>query len=144
LRRWMLLIYMIPNHPTSARVFVWRKLKRLGAVLLHDSVWVLPATAHTREQFRWLATEIAEMKGAAHIWEAELTLTADEDKLVAQINRAVDTTYREILAALGRRNADVSELSKRFQQVQLRDYFQTDIGKRARAAFIAARGGPKR
>ena len=60
MRNWILLIYKIPNEPSAGRVFVWRKLKKLGAMLLHDAVWVLPATPQTKEHFRWLAAEIAE------------------------------------------------------------------------------------
>jgi hypothetical protein len=66
----VLLIYRIPNAPTSGRVFVWRKLKKLGAILLHDSAWVLPATPQTTEHFRWLAAEIVELKGDATVWES--------------------------------------------------------------------------
>ena len=40
---WVLLVYKIPREPTSSRAVIWRKLKRLGALLLHDAVWVLPA-----------------------------------------------------------------------------------------------------
>src|SRR6266567_9517091 len=56
-RLWMLLVYKVPREPTSSRAYVWRKLKKLGAVLLHDAVWVLPATAWTREQLQWLSVE---------------------------------------------------------------------------------------
>ncbi len=59
---WMLLVYKIPREPTASRAIVWRKLKRLGALLLHDAVWVLPATPWTREQFQWLAVEIGELE----------------------------------------------------------------------------------
>jgi hypothetical protein len=71
------LLYKVPPEPTARRVSVWRKLKRLGALLLHDAVWVLPATPATLEQFQWLATEIEEMEGTAMVamvWEARLRL----------------------------------------------------------------------
>ena len=68
---WLLLIYKVPNEPSAARVYVWRKLKSLGALLLHDSAWVLPATARTREKLQWLTTEIIERGGEAMLWEAQ-------------------------------------------------------------------------
>ena len=71
---WVLLVYKIPREPTASRAQVWRKLKRLGALLLHDAVWVLPATPWTREQFQWLAVEIGELGGEAHLWESHLLL----------------------------------------------------------------------
>ncbi|MEX2286596.1 MAG: hypothetical protein WD648_05865 [Planctomycetaceae bacterium] len=32
--RWLLPVYKIPREPTAGRVFVWRKLKQLGAFTL--------------------------------------------------------------------------------------------------------------
>ena len=60
MQAWVLLHYKIPREPTAPRVSAWRKLKRLGAILLQDAVWVLPATPHTREDFQWLAAEIGD------------------------------------------------------------------------------------
>jgi hypothetical protein len=57
---WVLLMYTVPREPSAPRVALWRKLKKLGAVLAHDAVWVLPETPATREQVRWLAQEIRE------------------------------------------------------------------------------------
>jgi len=138
----MLLVYKIPKDPTSGRVFVWRKLKKLGAILLHDSVWVLPATPRTREQLRWLANEISELKGDATVWESQLTLGIDEDKLIAQFTAAVDTEYREIIAGLKAKNRDLGALSRQYQQAKIQDYFNSDLGRRVRDA-LAANGGKK-
>src|SRR5438067_1674325 len=107
----MLLVYKVPNDPTSGRVFVWRKLKKLGAILLHDAVWVLPASPHTREQLRWLASEISELNGDATVWEARQALVADEDELVARFEQAVEGPYRELLAELKRKDRDLPVLS---------------------------------
>src|SRR6266542_594121 len=72
---WILLSSRLPREPSRLRLAVWRRLKRLGAVLLHDAVWVLPADAKTREAFEWLAEEIGEQGGTAFVWEA---LSLDE------------------------------------------------------------------
>ena len=136
----MLLVYNVPNKPTSNRLFVWRKLKKLGALLLHDSVWVLPANPHTREQLRWLASEIVELKGEATVWEARQALTADEDKLVARFNETVEDSYRELLAELKRKNRDLAAASRRYQQLRSQDYFNSQLGQRVREALIAAKG----
>jgi hypothetical protein len=142
-RTWMLLVYKVPNEPTSGRVFVWRKLKRLGAVLLHDAVWVLPAAPRTREQLRWLASEITELDGEATVWESQLAQAADEEKLVARFGEAVEGQYREILAGLKEKGRDLAALSRKYQQVQALDYFNSDTGRRVRDALAAADGGPK-
>jgi hypothetical protein len=140
-RTWMLLVYKVPREPTSNRAYVWRKLKRLGALLLHDAVWVLPATPWTREQFQWLAVEITELEGEALLWESRLVLNGQEDALVQQFQARADTAYQEILTELEQENADVIALSRKYQQVKMHDYFQTERGKLVRTRLLSARGG---
>lgn len=140
MRTWMLLVYNVPNKPTSSRLFVWRKLKKLGALLLHDSVWVLPATSHTREQLRWLASEIAELKGEATVWEARQILAADEEKLITRFDAAVAGWYRQLLADVKRKHHDLAAISRRYQQVRAQDYFNSRLGQRVREALLAAKG----
>jgi hypothetical protein len=142
-RTWMLLVYKVPNEPTAGRVFVWRKLKKLAAVLLHDSVWVLPATPRTREQLRWLASEVAELGGEATVWESRLTLGRAEEDLVAQFTRAVDGEYQSILDSIDGQDADLTALSRRYQQAKAQDYFNSELGTRVRDALAAADGGPE-
>ena len=68
---WLLLVYRIPREPTAGRVFVWRKLKQLGAIALQDAAWVLPKTPRTQEQFQWLAAEITA-KGTKYYQDTDL------------------------------------------------------------------------
>ena len=140
-REWLLLLYSIPREPTAPRVAVWRKLKRLGAILLHDAVWVLPATAATGEHFRWLAAEVVEVGGEAVVWEARLALGQDED-LIERFAARVEGPYRELLAELEAEGADLGALSRRYQQVVAHDYFGSELGQRVRDALASARGGP--
>jgi hypothetical protein len=138
---WVLLHYKIPREPSGPRVSIWRKLKRIEALLLHDAVWVLPATPQTREQFQWLAVEIGEGGGEAMLWEGQLTLLGQEERLVRQFLETVDTGYRTILSELDTTNPDVGALARRFQQIQTHDYFRSDVGHRVRAALLAPREG---
>ena len=138
---WVVLVYKIPREPAAGRVYVWRKLKRLGALLLHDAVWLLPATSWTREQFQWLAVEIREQGGEALVWESRMVLPGQDEALVQQFVADVDTAYRAVLAALQQADADLAALARQYQQVQARDYFQSPLGQQVRAALLHARGG---
>jgi sugar phosphate isomerase/epimerase len=40
--RWVVLVVRIPATPSRHRVAVWRELRRIGAVLLGQGVWVVP------------------------------------------------------------------------------------------------------
>ena len=138
---WVLLVYRIPREPTSSRATIWRKLKRLGALLLHDAVWVLPATPWTREQFQWLAVEIGELEGEAYLWESRLLLNGQEDALVRQFQARVDVAYQEILDGLEQDDADLVALSRKYQQVRAQDYFHSEVGLQVRERLMSARGG---
>jgi len=137
---WLLLVYKVPPEPSARRVYVWRKLKRLGALLLHDSVWVLPATDRTREQLQWLAAEIVEMQGEALLWEAQQALPEQDDALVRQFSVQTEAAYQNILDELSKGDSDLETLSRRYQQVKMQDYFQSPLGVQTREALVAARG----
>jgi hypothetical protein len=141
---WLFLVQRVPREPTSHRVGVWRKLKKLGAVLLHDSVWVLPATARAREHFRWLAAEIEEAGGGATIWESSRIVHGSEDDIRRRFLEQVEPGYEEILRELGGAPENSEPLARRFRQLQERDYFGSEIGRRVRDALMAARGGRQR
>jgi hypothetical protein len=138
---WVLLVYKVPREPTAGRAYVWRKLKRLGAILLHDAVWVLPATPWTREQLQWLAVEISELGGEALLWESRLLLDGQEEALVQQFQARVDAAYRDILKELDQEHADLVALSRKYQQVKTQDYFQSELGSLVRTRLLSARGG---
>jgi len=138
---WVLLVYKIPRDPTSSRAMVWRKLKRLGALLLHDAVWVLPATPWTREQFQWLAVEIGELEGEAYLWESHLLLNGQAEALVQQFQARVESVYQEILNEVEQDEADLVALSRKYQQVRAQDYFHSELGIRVRERLMRERGG---
>lgn len=140
MENWLLLHYKLPPDPSALRVHVWRRLKRLGAVLFQDAVWVLPNTARTLEQFRWLAAEIVEMGGEAALWESQPALSNTYDGLVQQFREQADQAYGEILKELGKRNPDLEALSRQYQQVRQRDYFHSQVGEEVRTVLLSKRG----
>jgi hypothetical protein len=138
---WVVLVYRIPREPAAGRVYVWRKLKRLGALLLHDAVWLLPETPWTREQFQWLAVEIRELGGEALVWESRMVLPGQDDALVQQFLAEVEHDYQAILMALQQADADLAALARQYQQIQARDYLRSPLGQQVHTALLQARGG---
>src|SRR5215510_7333862 len=59
--RWLLLIHQLPPKPHYFRVKIWRRLQRLGAVAIKNSVYVLPKNDQTQEDFQWVLREITEV-----------------------------------------------------------------------------------
>jgi hypothetical protein len=143
LPRWFLLVYRGPRDPTSSRVYVWRKLKKLGAVALQDAVWLLPANPQTREQFQWLTAEITELGGEVTLWESSLILGGPDGSLVRRFEEAGEVPYREILTALKGKTPDLAALSRRYQQTLSQDHFKSELGQKVRKALVSATGEQK-
>ncbi len=140
---WLLLHYRLSARGSAGRVYVWRKLKRLGAVPLQDAIWVLPDTPRAAEHFRWLATEIQEMNGEAQLWKSSLVLGLQEDSLVQRFAAQVDEEYAELMKQLKRKRPALAEVARQYQQVQAKDYFGSKLGKQVRARLLELRGGAK-
>ncbi len=137
---WLLLHYKLPAEPSAPRVYIWRKLKRLGALLVLDSVWVLPDTPRTREQFQWLAAEIIELGGDALLWQGQPALNGPGENLRRQFLNQADEAYTSLLAELQKPEADLERLSRQYQQIRARDYFNSALGMQARDKLLARRG----
>ena len=82
-RRWLLLIHQVPPKPDYLRVKVRRRLQRLGAVPLKNSVYVLPESEEHLEDFQWLANEIIVDGGDATICAASMLSGVSDDELAA-------------------------------------------------------------
>lgn len=138
---WLLLHYKLPAQPSARRVYVWRKLKRLGAILLNESVWILPDTPRTAEQFQWLAAEIQEMEGEAYLWQSSLILGVQENVLMEKFVEQVEQEYVDLLKKINGKKPNLPELSRKYQQIVGEDYFHSDMGKEVREKLLALRGG---
>jgi len=137
---WLLMHYKLAVKPSALRVYVWRKLRRLGAILLHDSIWILPDLPRTLEQLQWLVAEIQEMEGEAFLWRSDLVLGVQENVLIGQFIEGVDRQYGELLRKLRRKNSDMAEISRQYQQITGQDYFHSDVGKQVRRKLLALKG----
>lgn len=138
--KWLLLLYKLPAEPSAPRVYIWRKLKRLGALLFLDSIWVLPETPRTLEHFQWLAAEITEMGGEVLLWQSHPALVGQENDLRQQFIVQVDEGYSALLAELQQADPDFEHISRQYQQLNSRDYFHSDLGVQVRETLIARRG----
>jgi hypothetical protein len=96
---WILLSSRVPREPTRLRLAIWRRLKRLGAILIHDAVWMLPADVRTREALEWLAEEIEEQGGTVWVWEAAGLSPAQDRVAVERFRQEADARYAEIGAS---------------------------------------------
>jgi hypothetical protein len=128
---WVLLTYRLPREPSTPRITVWRKLRRLGALQLSDGLVALPADARTREQLEWIADEVREAAGTANVWLARPTSLVQERELAASIaaDRAAEyvAVQEQALAAASLDDAERRRVLKRLRaelhRVRRRDFF---------------------
>jgi hypothetical protein len=95
--RWLVLVHQLPAKPSFARVRVWRRLQALGAVALKNAVYVLPNRDSTREDFEWLAREVAELGGSATVCEARLVQGFDDREIEELFQAAREADYQALL-----------------------------------------------
>ena len=142
---WVLLAYRIPREPSTERVTVWRKLRRLGVVQVVDGLVALPADARTREQLEWIADEAVDAGGEATVWVARLGSRAMERALAARMAAAVGDDYAATEAAAAAalseppatRSRTALRLGRELQRISRRDFFPPPQREQARRAVTA-------
>ena len=134
--RWLLLIRQIPPKPDYLRVKIGRRLQRVGAVPVKNSVYALPDTPAAFEDFQWIRTEIVDGGGDASICRADFVdgLTSEQLRHVFRTARNADyaevtTAARELWASVKKRDLDASsrgeeELARHVSSVEVASYMR--------------------
>jgi hypothetical protein len=151
---WLLLIHQIPPEPGYLRVKVRRRLRRVGAVPLKSTVYILPQSDPNREAFEWLAREIRSNGGDAILSEARLIGGLSSEDVISLFRGERDAEYAEIARAarqivLGgteeNQHALLARLRRRMKAVAELDFFDAPgrgAGERAIAdAEVRLLGG---
>jgi hypothetical protein len=115
--RWLLLIHQIPPKPDYFRVKIWRRLQRLGAVAIKNSVYVLPKNDQTQEDFQWVLREIVEGRGEASLCEARFVDGLSDDQVEALFQEARSAEYHQI-AEEARRLAEIPLTSAQTEEMR--------------------------
>lgn len=93
---WMAINYTLPREPSRARVSVWRKLKKIGAVSIQQSMWILPANEENRSLLGEIKQEVSRNGGEAFVMA--LCVDGDGEKIIMEkFSAARDEEYGELL-----------------------------------------------
>src|SRR5438876_10645646 len=126
--RWLLLFHQIPPKPDYFRVKVWRRLQRIGAVPVKNSVWVLPYNDQAVEDFRWLLEEIEAGGGEGSVCRGDFVDGLSDRDVEALFRKARTADYAAIARdakSLARKAApaEVARLDHRLAEIAAIDYF---------------------
>ena len=150
---WLLLIHQIPPKPDYLRVKIGRRLQRVGAVPIKNSVYALPDNSAAFEDFQWIRTEIVDGGGDASICRAEFVDGLTSEQLRHVFRTARNEDYSEITAAArelwtsskkrdldagGRGEEELMRLRKRLTAVAAIDYFSAPERAMAEEALAIA------
>lgn len=153
---WILLVHQLPPKPTNLRVRIWRKLQKLGAVAIKNSIYVLPFNDKTFEDFQWLKQEIESTSGEATIFRAGAVEGTTDEEISKAFRQARNEEYSVVTAELdgltgtireqkrgghlsiGRLRsyeAELDKLHKELERIISTDFFQASGRAHAVIAF---------
>jgi hypothetical protein len=153
--RWLLVTASSAGATDSLRVAIWRKLRSLGALYLHQSVCVLPARPEVEREIRRLIDRVRANGGAARVLRITVDDAHEQAQLVAEMQAARDDEYGEVLERVpafldelrGERDrdratyeeveeseADLARFRAWLAKIDRRDYFRAPRRTEAHAA----------
>jgi ChrB-like protein len=94
---WLLVTTSSAGATDSLRVAVWRKLRSLGALYLHQSVCVLPVREDVERELRRLVDRVRANGGAARVLRVTFEDESEEAQLISELQAARDDEYGEVL-----------------------------------------------
>ncbi|MGW6195540.1 Chromate resistance protein ChrB [Kribbella sp. NPDC055110] len=157
--RW-LLISVTTGSDASLRVHVWRQLRKLGAVYLHNSVCLLPEVGQVPQTVHRLVARVNSSGGKARVLHTELVDPAEEALVIAEQRADRDVEYGEVLervpaflseiaketerkratyAEVEESEADLERFERWMASIEARDYFAAAGGQAARKAVDKCR-----
>ncbi len=119
---------------------MWRRLKKMGAVQIKTSTYLLPDEPAQYEQFQWLAQQIRDYGGDSTLVRAQEIEGLTKEKVIAMFNDARGKDYGELRKSLqafiGRRKkteaetgaAELERLTRQFREIREVDFFDSPRG----------------
>lgn len=151
-RKWLVISYNLPSEPSRLRVATWRSLKKLGAVNIQQSMWVLAYNEKNYLALQKISREI-EKNGEVLLMESVFLSSEHEEKVISYFDNARDEEYKEFIekcddffkeiekeiaiekftfAEVEEEEEELKKLLSWFTKIEARDIFNPSQRERAR------------
>lgn len=158
-RKWLMLSYKVPSEPSRKRVYVWRKLKELGAVYLQQGVGILPESSGYRQNLEVLREEIKSMEGECTLAELSFLTLSDEEDIIQEFEKLRNEEYAELIeqcegiifeleretqrgkytfAEIEENEEDLTKILRWIEKIKTRDFFNASGRSEAEATIEKA------
>ena len=156
MKTWLAITYKVPAEPSRTRVYLWRKLKELGAVYVQQGAAILPMTETLLAQVLALKSEVVSSGGEVLVGRMEfvdgeddarviaafqLQRNGDYDEIVEQCERLVYELDRETekekftYAEIEENETELTRIHKWMERIVARDWFAAVGHARAQQAI---------
>jgi hypothetical protein len=137
-----MLAYRVPRKPSTPRIAIWRRLKRLGVAHVLDGLVALPLDSRTRESLEWVADDVVAAGGEATVWIAQAASLSQERALATRMAAAIASEFEAIAieaqAAAEQepwlRRRTLARLRRELHRIRRRDFFPPAVREQAEVA----------
>lgn len=152
---WLLLLYSLPTRRKTERVTIWRRFKKIGAIQIKTSTYLLPDNPPQYEHFQWLAQRIRDFGGDATLVRIQEIEGLTKEKVIAMFNDAREKDYAELRKSLQgfitrqrkmdaeMATAELERLTRQFREIRTVDFFDSPRGHDI-AMLLRRAAGPRR
>lgn len=155
--KWLVINYNLPSEPSRYRVAVWRGLKKLGAVNIQQSMWILPNNEENYLTLQKISQDIELKDGESLLMGSVFFDENHEERVISLFNNIRDEEYTELInecekylkeiekeiakekfifAELEEEEEELEKLISWHKKIQIRDIFCSKSGEKAREILI--------
>lgn len=160
--KWLFLVHQIHTPNSKERVMVWRAIKKTGAVLYRNSVYVLPYSKERLEDFQWVSQQINDSNGEASVFVSHAESQKEDRAIETLFRKARSEDYAKLIESAGqlrkriqsgkkrKRSLDsqrtlfhkeINQLREQLEEIRKIDFFPTPLSSKAQEVLndISAR-----
>ena len=94
---WLIINYNLPTEPSRHRVSIWRGLKKIGAVNIQQSMWILPNNEENYLALQKISHDIESNEGESLLMKSIFFEEKHEERVITLFNNIRDEEYLELI-----------------------------------------------